>query len=148
MHTLGTGARTTPCHSPEWHLGGPHLWVIVSPVHTPDNSSPLAPSHPSETHVFSAVADSRPSPVLFASTLMFNPILTVSSFSPPSRSAGHEYPKVHLLDRIIPSFKATGDDSLVTKKHPQWIFCSLALFLSFSFFCLFLPSVFVPLGRC
>lgn len=105
------GAHTAPYRSPEKHLGGPHPGVIQSAVHPSDNWSPLAPSTPLGDLCVSALVDSCPSPALLTFTLMFNPILTVSSFSPRSRSTSHEYPKVCLLDRIIPLFKATGDDS-------------------------------------
>lgn len=136
----GVGAHTTAYHSPEKPLEGPHPGVIQSAVHPSGNWSQLAPSTPLGDLCVSALADSCLSPALLTFTLMFNPILTVSSFSQWSRSASHEYPKVRLLDRIIPLFKATGDDSSATKKHTQWIFCSFALFLWLSFtltpFCL------------
>lgn len=138
------GGRCTQTHriTP---LNGLQEVLIQSTVHPPDNWSPLAPSTPLWDLCVSAAVDSCPGPALLGFTLMFNPILTVSSFSPRSRSASHEYPKVCLLDRIIPLFKATGDNNSTTKKHTQWIFFSLALFLSLSF-ALSLPSVFVPLG--
>lgn len=140
---LGAGAHTMPYHSHERHLGGPHPGVIQSVVHPSDNWSPLAPSTPLWDLCVSALVDSRPSPALLRLTLMFNPILTVSSFSPPSRSASHEYPKVCLLDRIIPLFKATGDDSSATKNTLNG---SSALSLCFSRFPLLsLPPAFVPL---
>lgn len=141
----GAGAHTAH-HSPEWPLGGPHPGVIQSAVHPPDNWSPLAPCTPLCDLCVSALVDSCPSPALLGFTLMFNPILTVSSFSPRSRSASHEYPKVCLLDRIIPLFKATGDDSSATENTLNG---SSALSLCFSLFPLLslsLPSVFVPLG--
>lgn len=127
-------------------LGVPHLGIIQSAIQPPDNWSPLDPITPLWDLCVSAMANSYPSPALLRFTLMFNPILAMSSFSPRSCSASHEYPKVCLLDRIIPPFKATEDNSSATKKHTQWIFCSLALFLSFSSLILSLPSVFVPLG--
>lgn len=96
-------------------LNGLQEALIQSDVHPPDNWSPLAPSTPLWDLCVSALVDSCPGPALLRFTLMFNPILTVSSFSPRSRSASHEYPKVCLLDRIIPLFKATGDNSSATK---------------------------------
>lgn len=148
---LGAGAHTTVYHSPEWHLEAPHPQVIQSAVHAPGNWSPLTRRTPLWDLCVFALVDSCPSPTLLRFSLMFNPILTVSFFSPRNRSASHEYPKVCLLDRIIPLFKATGDDSSATKKHTQWIFCSLALFLSGLHslslpHSLLLPPVFVPLG--
>ena len=86
------------------------------------------------------------SPVLLTFTLMFNPILTVSSFSPPSRSASHEYPKVCLLDRIIPLFKATGDNSSATENTLNGSSALSLCFFRFPLLSLSLPSVFVPLG--
>lgn len=72
-------------------------------VHPEDHQSPLALGAPLCDLCVSALVNSCPGPALLRSTLMSNPILTVSSFSPRSRSASHEYPKVCLLDRIIPS---------------------------------------------
>lgn len=126
-------------------LSGHQEAFIQSPVHPADHQSPLALGAPLCDLCVSALVDSCPGPALLRSTLMSNPILTVSSFSPRSRSASHEYPKVCLLDRIIPPFKAAGDNSSATKKHTQWIFFAPALFLWLSF-APSLPSVFVHLG--
>ncbi len=136
------GAHTAPYHSLEWHIGGPHQ----SAVHPSDNWSPLAPSTPLWDLCVSALVDSCSSPALLRFTLMFNPILTVSSFSPRSRSASHEYPKVCLLDRIIPLFKATGDDSSATKNTLNGSSALSHCFSGFPLLSLSLPSVFVPLG--
>lgn len=133
----------TPYLSPEWYLGGPHAGVIQSAVHPPDNWSP---KHTPLTPLCFFLVDSRPSPALLWFTLMFNPILTVSSFSPRSRSASHEYPKVCLLDRIIPLFKATGDNSSATKNTLNGSSALSLCFFRFPLLSLSLPSVFVPLG--
>lgn len=127
---------------PSMDTSRPPFTVCVHPV---DHQSPLALHAPLCDLCVSALVDSCPGPALLRSTLMSNPILTVSSFSPRSRSASHEYPKVCLLDRIILPFKATGDNSSATKKHTQWIFFAPALFLWLSF-APSLPSVFVHLG--
>lgn len=88
-----------------------------------------------------ALVDSSP-----ALTLMFNPILTVSFFGSKNRSASHEYPKVCLLDRIIPPFKATMDDSLATKNTLNGSSAFFLCFFHFPLLSLSLPSVFVPMG--
>lgn len=128
---LGAGAATTPYHSPEWHLEAPHPEVIKSAVHASGNWSPLTPSTPFWDLCVFALVDSCPSPTLLRFTLMFNPILTVSFFSPRNRSASHEYPKVCLLDRIIPLFKATGDDSSATKNTLNGSSALLLCFFAF-----------------
>lgn len=92
MHTLG---YITP-------LNGHQEAFIQRPVHPVDRLSPPALGAPLCDLCVSALVDSCPGPAPLRSTLMSNPILTVSSFSPRSRSASHEYPKVCLLDRIIP----------------------------------------------
>lgn len=133
----------------------PSTHWIVSEALTPDSFKPLSTLHrpglhrspvPPSTALWylcvSALVDLCPSPVLLRSTLMFNPILTVSSFSPRSRSASHEYPKVCLLDRIILLFKASGDNSSTTKTHSMDLL--LSRFVSSAFF--YSPSLFVPLG--
>lgn len=127
----GTGAHATPLHSSEWPSGGPHPRVIQSAVHAPGNQPPMAPSTPLGDLCGSPLVDSCSSPALLRLTLMFNPILAVSSFSPQSCSAGHEYPKVCLLDRIIPLFKATGNDSSAAKNTLNESLLSCFVSLSF-----------------
>lgn len=93
------GAHVTLYHSPGVDISGPSFKVCVHPA---DHQSPLALTAPLCDLCVSALVDPCPGPALLRSTLMSNPILTVSSFSPRSRSASHEYPKVRLLDRITP----------------------------------------------
>lgn len=96
----------------------------------------------------SAVDDSCPNPALLTVTLMFNPILTVSSFSSPSRSVGHEYPKVCLLDRIIPPFQSHGGQFFNHKKtHSMDLLLScLDSFIFLFFLTPFSLLFFVSLG--
>lgn len=123
---------------PSMDISRPSFKVCVHPV---DHQSPLALSAPLCDLCVSALVDSCPGPALLRSTLMSNPILAVSSFSPRSRSASHEYPKVCLLDRIILPFKATGGQFFSHKKtHSMDLlrsrFVSLAFLCSLTPFCL------------
>lgn len=122
-------------------LNGHQEAFIQSPVHPADHQSPLALGAPLCDLCVSALVDSCPGPALLRSTLMSNPILTVSSFSPRSRSASHEYPKVCLLDRIIPPFQSRWGQFFSHKKtHSMDLlrsrFVSLAFLCSLTPFCL------------
>lgn len=143
---LGAGAHTTAYHSPEWHLEAPHPEVIQSAVHAPGNWSPLTPSTPLWDLCVFALVDSCPSPTLLRFTLMFNPILTVSFFS-PRKPLGQSWISKGLFTwQDYPSFQSHWGRFFSHKKHIQWIFCSLALFLSVSFTLSLTPFCLCPFG--
>lgn len=139
---LRFGWQVHVSHPPELLLAGPP-GVIQSSAKPTRHLAPVALS--------SALwlANSCSCPAILRFTLIFNLILTVSSFSLQICWASHEYPKVCLFDRIIPLSKPTGDNYSVTKKHTQWIFFSHAGFLTFiySFFSVFVSFCLFKLFR-
>lgn len=123
---MGAGAHTL--YRPFMVFRGPS-WLesfnVLSTYHTTGPCRPPAQSVEPLRLIHVPALCSSDSP------LMFNPILTVSSFTLQSCLASHEYPKVRLLDRIIPPFKANEGDSSATKNALNG---SFALLLCFSHF--------------